>query len=173
MDKALVQLLILLKLKKEDVACDWMGFKVTEDNYLTGHHITSRSDGGEDSVNNIALLSLLSHRYLHECIELYNPEIFKEINDILRQVCVAHRMPNENEHQRILYLMYEFEKKHKKVLKGRISNLNINPKIVNLYSNIIDVNTPHGYRILLQNGIDPIKRHKEKVKKKKHKSDSY
>jgi len=173
MDKALIQLLILLKLKKEEIDYDWLGFKVTEDNYITGHHIVSRCDGGEDSVDNMALLSLLSHRYLHEVIEQYDIDTFNKINDILKNICISRREPNESEYQNILFLIYNFEKKYKKVLKKRISKLHINSKVLKMFEGIVDIHTPHGYRIVLQNGIEPIKRHEVKTKKKKKKSDSY
>lgn len=173
MDKALTQLLILLNIKKDDTIYDWMGFKVTEENYITGHHIVSKCDGGEDSVDNIALLSLLSHRYLHQQIEEYDQDIFNELNSMFKILCLEKRMPNEKEQQHILYLMYLFEKRHKRVLKKKISYSNINPSVEKLFNNIVNISSPHGYRIVLQNGIDPIKRQKVKVKKKKRKSDSY
>lgn len=173
MDKALLQLLILLKLKKEEIEYDWLGFKVTKDNYITGHHIVSKCEGGEDSIDNMALLSLLSHRYLHEVIEQYDIDTFNKINEILKQACISRREPNEKEYQEILYLIYNFEKNNKKVLKNRIGNLHINPKVIKMFEGIVDINTPHGYRIVLQNGVDPIKRHEVKTKKKKKRSDSY
>ena len=167
MDSILLHLLILLKLKKEDIKYDWLGFKITEDNYLTGHHIKSRSNGGEDSVDNMALLSVLSHRYLHECIELYDIDTYNKINNILKEACINRRCPNESEFQKLLYLMYKFEMENKSELKKKISNLKINPRVIKKFDGIIDISSVHGYRLLLQNGINPSSKHKQKTKNRR------
>ena len=48
---------------------DWMGFKITDKNPLTGHHIKKFGEGGDDLPDNIAALTIFAHRYLHEQIE--------------------------------------------------------------------------------------------------------
>ena len=68
---------------------DWMGWEITSTNKLTYHHIIEKRNGGEESVQNGALLTRKAHQALHQA-EVYNPDLYNEyqywfriINDMM------------------------------------------------------------------------------------------
>ncbi len=56
---------------------DWMGYKITQKNYVSYHHILEKRNGGIESVDNGAILSRTSHKLLHK-IEQINYDLYLE-----------------------------------------------------------------------------------------------
>lgn len=82
----------LIKKYRDEMVClyktfskDWMGFNITSNNPLTLHHIKKREYGGEDDIDNLALLTEKAHRLLHK-IENDNPEIYCTWSAIFRTI---------------------------------------------------------------------------------------
>lgn len=67
--------------KPKDI--DWMGFKMTNDNPYTFHHIIEHRDGGLCEITNGAILTDSAHRYLNY-LDLYIPEAYEEYQKIFR-----------------------------------------------------------------------------------------
>lgn len=142
---------------------DWMGFKITEDNPITYHHLRKYNDGGAETVENGAILSILSHRYLHQ-IELYDLDIYNSINMVLRRINRTGKNATEKDHEEILQYLNQYEIKYKNEIKGRIKHLELNEKVLNnVFSEHVSL-TPSGFREVLQMGINPVKP-KKKIKK--------
>ena len=57
-------LLIIMGINRDELEYDWLGFKITNTNYPVCHYIIKRSECGEFDVNNVALLTLNSNKYL-------------------------------------------------------------------------------------------------------------
>lgn len=173
MNNTLNFLLILFNIKKEDIKYDWMGFKITEENYVSTHHIEDISYGGEDSLDNLAILSCLSHRYLHEQIQYDDIEIYKRINKELKKINESRKYPNEEDIKPIMNLLEEYETIHSKKLNKRIKFTTFNEKkIYKVIGCNINIDSSN-YRKILQMGIDPEKKHKKPVKQKKKVKGNY
>lgn len=65
---------------------DWMGFKYSENNYYTFHHIRERRAGGKAELENGAILTTYAHQFLNMLDSHYKKayndyqHIFREIN---------------------------------------------------------------------------------------------
>lgn len=65
---------------------DWMNYALTKSNKYTYHHIIEKKNGGKIDVNNGAILTIYSHRFLHflekMCPDAYNDLqcLFSKIN---------------------------------------------------------------------------------------------
>ena len=64
---------------------DWMNFNLTRRNPYTFHHIVSRSDGGEDSINNGAILTRRAHDLLH-LLEFVCPSAFNDLQNVFIRI---------------------------------------------------------------------------------------
>lgn len=106
---------------------DWLGYKITKDNYLTYHHIFKDVYGDYTFANpdykldNGALLSQLGHNYLH-IIENRDLHLYLMLSDILREINEQKHMPTLEQYKRINLCLKYFEAKHKKDTnsKGKI-----------------------------------------------------
>lgn len=130
MNNTLNYLLILFNVKKENIEYDWMGFKITEENYISTHYIEEISYGGDDSLDNLAVLSCLSHRYLHEQIQYDDIDIYNKINNELRKINKNRKYPTMEEIQTIKELLDEYESKYIKQLTKRIKFTTFNERKV-------------------------------------------
>ena len=54
---------------------DWMGYKITPQNYISYHHILEKRNGGKETVDNGAILSKDSHILLHK-LEQINYDLY-------------------------------------------------------------------------------------------------
>lgn len=87
---------------------DWMGYRMTEDNPYTFHHIVEKRDGGSLTIDNGAILTEKAHKKLNFydlfCKEAYNEyqRLFKIINK--SKAPIADEMYEE-----IYYLAYRIE----------------------------------------------------------------
>ena len=64
---------------------DWMNFDITSSNPYSFHHIEKKEDGGRARVDNGAVLSKYSHRFLHY-LEQVCPDAFEDYQDLFRRV---------------------------------------------------------------------------------------
>lgn len=64
---------------------DWMNFDVTSSNPYSYHHIEKREDGGKSRVENGAILSKYSHRFLH-FLEYVCPDAFEDFQRLFRRI---------------------------------------------------------------------------------------
>ena len=142
---------------------DWMGFKITEDNPITYHHIRKYNDGGAETVENGAILSILSHRYLHQ-IELIDLDIYNSINRVLKRINESRKNATEKDYEEILKYLEQYESTYSKEINTHINKLNINIKLLSRVMPDYKIITPSDFRIILQNGINPVLP-KKKIKK--------
>ncbi len=66
-------------------AHDWLHYPVTKRNIMTLHHIIKRCDGGDLSIDNIALLTKKAHQNLHTC-EVRDIVLYNEINNFFDEI---------------------------------------------------------------------------------------
>lgn len=74
---------------------DWLGFKFTKKNTVSFHHIIKIEQGGKTQINNLAILSKISHRLLNK-IENEDPDLYEEINQLFVEVIGSNAPPNES-----------------------------------------------------------------------------
>ena len=119
---------------------DWMNFKLTRDNPYTLHHIQEKRNGGDSSLDNLAILTKMAHKLLNVldkvCPDAYNDlqnvfikingsgmppteEIISEIDDILYRVLITGEYKFVDEYDFSQYIPYYLEgrKQLKKCLK--------------------------------------------------------
>ena len=147
---------------------DWMGFKITEENPLTYHHIIKEEDGGNKTIDNGALLTKFSHSYLH-MIELYDKSIYISINNVLKKINNNKIEPSKKNYYEIINLLESFEKKYYKELSKNIKLKKYNYQVLKRISKgKYGLYSPASIRGVMMEGINPevTKKKKWKVKKK-------
>lgn len=169
MNYPLQYLIIMFNEDKKGIDHDWMGFKVNENNPITGHHIKKISEGGENIVTNIAILTSLGHKYLHDYIELYSPDTYAQINEKFVKINGSRIYPTLDDCKIIVDIMNEFENNYKPELSEHLRFASFNEKILKRLPQNINVRTPEGYRKVLQMGIDPVDRPIQFNKRKRKK----
>lgn len=97
---------------------DWMNFKITKENPLTYHHIKKASQGGEETLENGAPLTVKAQEYLH-LIEKYNFKIYRRLNRVFNEINGQGFSPTENQLKKIEMLLLEFEVRHYGQLRKR------------------------------------------------------
>lgn len=104
--KRMIKIYSLNKLKR-----DFMAYKFNKPEELTYHHlIISKSNGGERTIQNGAILTPTSHEYLH-LIEHLDPEIFYFITSEMIDQNIKGKIDIENLKQ-IRELLLYFESQH-------------------------------------------------------------
>ena len=100
---------------------DFMGYKVTKKNPYTYHHIIKRCHGGEETFENGAALTRISHQYLH-IIESRDIMVYVYINNIFKQIHEQGYGPTEAQLYAIDCILKGFESEHAedKSAKGRV-----------------------------------------------------
>lgn len=107
----------------------WMGYKLTRTKNglnATFHHLEKREHGGEEKIENGAILSSVAHNYLH-LIEHKDEPIYNAINGILMVINRQGHHPTPDQIATIHCLLKIFEDKHrddvnskgKKILKHK------------------------------------------------------
>lgn len=91
---------------------DWMNYPFTKKNYPTYHHITKKCNNGTRDINNGAILSLYSHRYLH-IIEQRDLELYTVINKLLLLYNKQGYNPTPEQRHLMAMLINEFEDRHR------------------------------------------------------------
>ena len=75
--------LMVDKYKLKDYCLDFMGYRIKKTHDLTYHHlIIPKRNGGEESIENGAILIKRSHKYLH-LIEKKDDDIYIELRNLL------------------------------------------------------------------------------------------
>jgi len=74
---------------------DWMNFKLTKHNKYTYHHIVERKKGGDDSVENGAILTEIAHRFLN-ILEQYCPDAYNDLQNVFIKISNS-KLPPANE----------------------------------------------------------------------------
>ena len=89
---------------------DWMNIQVTKDNKYTYHHINKAEDGGVSTVENGAILTELSHRFLN-LLERYCPKAYDDLQEVFKKISSSMEPPtneimkeNANNYEQIHYL---------------------------------------------------------------------
>ena len=101
---------------------DFMGYTFNSIRDLSYHHIIKRSEGGQKTFDNGALLvGDTSHPYLH-VIESKDYEMYAYINFILKEINNQQRPPTRDQLISIRKILLEFEDKYKDeyTSKGKI-----------------------------------------------------
>lgn len=95
---------------------DWMGFDNLE--RYSFHHLTKKSDGGEQIISNGAILHQnSSHPYLHT-IEYYDLDKYIFINNILKAINEQKTMPSIEQLKQIKLVLKEFQNEY----DGKVSS---------------------------------------------------
>lgn len=90
----------------------WLGYKLTRNN-ATFHHIQKKEHGGKETIDNGAILSEISHRYLH-IIECKDIELYLTLNNMLKIINTQGYAPTMEQYRIINHIFLLFEEKHKK-----------------------------------------------------------
>lgn len=64
---------------------DWMGFKLSNNNAYTFHHIRERRAGGKEEMENGAILTRFAHQFLNY-LDLHNKRAYNDYQAIFRQI---------------------------------------------------------------------------------------
>ena len=75
---------------------DWLGDKISEDNPITYHHIVKKACGGRKSLDNGALLTKRSHKYLHQVVENKDIETYIIINSCFKELNKTKQPPTND-----------------------------------------------------------------------------
>lgn len=95
---------------------DWLGYK-NEERY-SFHHIQKKCDGGEQRINNGAVLHISSHQYLHT-IENYDLDKYIFLNTILKAINEQREMPSIKQLKQMRYVLLEFQNEYEGKLSSR------------------------------------------------------
>ena len=89
---------------------DWMGYKITNKNPYTYHHILERRYGGKEVVENGAILSRNAHDHLNY-LEVFVPEAYDDWQRFFRYLN-AKMEPLTKEDLEIIKLITYYEDKY-------------------------------------------------------------
>lgn len=92
MKNVLVQMLQIFKPK----GIDWMGYKLTQKNPYTYHHIKERRNGGPETITNGAILTRKAHDDLNE-LDMYCQEGYEAFQNLFRYINSLQRELTEEE----------------------------------------------------------------------------
>lgn len=101
----------MLKIYKPYSDLDWMNYKLVKKD-LTFHHIKKKEDGGEQSIENGALLMPVAHQYLH-IIEYKDFDTYVSINKMFEIINKQLSEPTQEQREIIEYLLRQFENDYK------------------------------------------------------------
>ena len=103
-----------------DDGLDWMNFPIIKIRELQFHHIKKKANGGEMTFSNGALLTPISHKFLHT-IERYDLEIYNAITKMFKLYVKQKSAPTPEQRELMQALLNKFYVKHKdtKTKKGK------------------------------------------------------
>ena len=90
---------------------DWMGYKLNKDNPYTYHHIVKKEHGGEETIENGAILTRIAHEYLN-ILEIRDLEKYIYVNNVLKQINEQGFGPLKRQLLAIDFILRQFEKEH-------------------------------------------------------------
>jgi hypothetical protein len=85
---------------------DWLNIEVKKDNKYTYHHIVERKNGGDDSIENGAILTEIAHRFLN-VLEQFCPEAYDDLQNIFIKINNSQMPPTKEIVREIDEIMYE------------------------------------------------------------------
>ena len=91
---------------------DWIGDSIKTLSDLTRHHIVKKQYGGDNSVNNYALLTTSSHHFIHEIETKYNKE-YIYINNLFMDLNESKNPPDKDYYDKILPVIKRIRKRIK------------------------------------------------------------
>ena len=95
----------MLKIYKPN-GYDWMNFALTRRNPYTFHHIVSRRYGGEDNINNGAILTRRAHDLLH-ILECICPTAYSKLTELFNKINSSKESPNDEIIAEIDSILYD------------------------------------------------------------------
>lgn len=101
----------MLKIYKPYSNLDWMNYRLVKKD-LTFHHIKKREDGGEQIIENGALLMPIAHQYLH-IIEYKDINTYISLNKLFEIINRQQYEPTREQREIVEYLLGQFEILHK------------------------------------------------------------
>lgn len=90
---------------------DWFGYVLGDNDIFTYHHIIKRENGGKKTIDNGAILTSVSHPYLH-VIEFKDLDMYKFLNRILKDINEQRYYPSEMQLAIIDNVLRQFEREH-------------------------------------------------------------
>ena len=90
---------------------DWLGYTLEKNDIFTFHHITKKEHGGKMEINNGAILTNVSHPYLH-IIENKDFDMYTYLNKLLKTINEQGYMPSEMQLLIIDNVLRQFEREH-------------------------------------------------------------
>lgn len=90
---------------------DWMGYKITKKNPYSFHHVIKVCNGGKTKIDNFAILTKNSHRYLNLLERLY-PDIYHELNEMFVELILSNAPPTDcyyKKVEKVLKKVHNFE----------------------------------------------------------------
>lgn len=64
---------------------DWMNYALTKKNMYTYHHVQGKKNGGKVTIDNGAILTIWSHRFLH-FLERTCPSAFLDLQSVFQEI---------------------------------------------------------------------------------------
>lgn len=99
----------------------WMGYKLVKTSHglnATFHHLIKKENGGEETIDNGAVLSDVAHSYLH-IIEYKDRSIYEALNGMLTIINQQGYSPTIEQYRIINCLLEMFEEEHKNALNSK------------------------------------------------------
>lgn len=104
-----ITLTMINKWNMEDT--DWLGYKLQNKDYFSYHHIIPKRNGGKATIDNGAILTSISHPYIH-IIENKDIELYIYINNLLKNINNQRYMPTRQQLMAINSILKQFEREH-------------------------------------------------------------
>ncbi len=102
----MIRTLILMEYIFNPDGFDWLNIEVKKDNKYTYHHIVERKNGGDDSIENGAILTEIAHRFLN-VLEQFCPEAYDDLQNIFIKINNSQMPPTKEIVREIDEIMYE------------------------------------------------------------------
>ena len=111
----------MLKIYKPISNLDWLNYTIVRKEDMTYHHIVKKSEGGNQTIENGALLMPISHQYLH-LIEYIDLDTYVFINKMFEIINKQRYEPTNEQRDILEYILTDFENKNrwKKGSNGKV-----------------------------------------------------
>ena len=97
---------------------DWMGEAITNPKTLTRHHIIKKEDGGENGINNYALLTECSHHLMNYIEEKFYDN-YIALNNLFLELNKSGVPPSEEYFEKVRLIIKRVKKTIKNQRRGR------------------------------------------------------
>ncbi len=85
---------------------DWMNIQLTKENKYTYHHIVEKKRGGDNSVENGAMLTEISHRFLN-VLEQFCPKAYNDLQEVFKKINASMEPPTNEIMQEIDQILFD------------------------------------------------------------------